>query len=57
MGILYVHIMCTIGTFLIIIRIMVVKVCNTRKTFDQSLCLDFPNLMKNPHFDAVALIG
>ena len=42
--VLYVHIMCTIGTFLIIIRIMVVKVWNTRKTFDQSLCLDFPIL-------------
>ncbi len=35
---------CTIETFLIIIRIMVVKVWNTRKTFDQSLCLDFPIL-------------
>ena len=55
MGILYIHIMCTIGTVLIIIRIMVVKVWNTRKTFDQSLCLGLPYLMKNPHFDAVAL--
>ena len=33
-----------LAVVLIIIRIMVVKVWNTRKTFDQSLCLDFPIL-------------